>query len=701
YGTIFEIPAGTNSILTLANFNTVNGAIPMGNLVIDSSGNLFGATSGGGLYNRGTLWELKKSDYTNPDTLGNATITNLWNFTGNKGGAYPDAGVVFDSSGNLWGTTFGNGNNYANVFEFNVTTLVYQSIYTFTNSGDHINSTLATDANGTLVRTDANGTISTNGTFVYGALYQYSGDGDGEIFRLGVTGGNYGYPLYLAGFNQNNNDSSLPVGKLLFLDTTSGTHDLVGITVSGGHNGLGTIFDFPITTSNPKIRRITYFSNTNTVGSRPVGSLFASGSNGIYTLTGVTTFGGPNGNGGVYQYPLTLLPPNASYPSNPVGPQMISNITLTDQTGINPTGGLTLVPANDSTGKIFFTTANKGPLTNGSIIELDHIPSPSDRLSFTNQPSTVTAGSSFGSITIKAQLSNGSLDTAPGTVTLSIATGPFRSNITLATANLVGGFATFSNLTLTQAGNYTLSATLNNGAYVQSNQFNINPAAAAKLVIFQQPTPLAPIPPTPPTTGTTGKPLAPTSVKIEDQYGNLVTSNSSQVTISILSGPSGGKIANNKVNANRGIALFNNLQLSPTGTFKLQASDGSLTKANFAPITIGAVPSALAFGTLPASPAIGQSFTITLRLTTPNHATIATANANVTLSLASQTNGLSLFGTFTVQAVNGIATFRDLTLYSNNSSFTTGSVSFRASSPNLSTITSALLTIIAKPTTTV
>ena len=141
------------------------------------------------------------------------------------------------------------------------------------------------------------------------------------------------------------------------------------------------------------------------------------------------------------------------------------------------------------------------------------------------------------------------------------------------------------------------------------------------------------------------------------------------------------------------------MTLSPTGTFRLVASNSGLPNVTLAPITIGAVPSALAFGPLPHPPAVGQSFTITVRLTTPNHATIGTANANVTLSLASQNNGLSLFGTLTVMAVKGIATFADLTLLSSNNNFTSGTVSFRATSPNLATITSGLLTIVARPST--
>ena len=47
-GTVFEVAKGSGTITTLASFNGTNGANPYGGLIEDTSGNLFGTTSGGG-----------------------------------------------------------------------------------------------------------------------------------------------------------------------------------------------------------------------------------------------------------------------------------------------------------------------------------------------------------------------------------------------------------------------------------------------------------------------------------------------------------------------------------------------------------------------------------------------------------------------------------------------------------------------------
>ena len=57
-GTVFEVAAGSGSIVTLASFNGSNGSTPLGGLAEDSSHNLFGTTSEGGASGGGTVFEL-------------------------------------------------------------------------------------------------------------------------------------------------------------------------------------------------------------------------------------------------------------------------------------------------------------------------------------------------------------------------------------------------------------------------------------------------------------------------------------------------------------------------------------------------------------------------------------------------------------------------------------------------------------------
>src|SRR5260370_209644 len=96
------------SLVTLASFNHSNGANPYGGLVEDSSGNLFGTTQQGGTFGYGTVFEL---------AAGSGSITTLANFNGSNG-AYPVGGLVEDSGGNLFGTTYEGGAFFAGtVFE--------------------------------------------------------------------------------------------------------------------------------------------------------------------------------------------------------------------------------------------------------------------------------------------------------------------------------------------------------------------------------------------------------------------------------------------------------------------------------------------------------------------------------------------------------------------------------------------------------
>jgi uncharacterized repeat protein (TIGR03803 family) len=80
-------------------------------VIFDKSGNLYGTTVGGGTFNSGTVFELS------PATGGGWTESVLYSFSGGFAdgldgvldGAIPYAGLVFDSAGNLYGTTFGGG----------------------------------------------------------------------------------------------------------------------------------------------------------------------------------------------------------------------------------------------------------------------------------------------------------------------------------------------------------------------------------------------------------------------------------------------------------------------------------------------------------------------------------------------------------------------------------------------------------------
>jgi uncharacterized repeat protein (TIGR03803 family) len=102
----------------LRRFNGTDGYRPNGALVFDASGNLYGTTSQGGAYYGGNVFRLTASN-------GKWIETELFSFCPSRkyctGGIFPSAGVIFDASGkNLYGTT-GNGGRYGGGAVFELT----------------------------------------------------------------------------------------------------------------------------------------------------------------------------------------------------------------------------------------------------------------------------------------------------------------------------------------------------------------------------------------------------------------------------------------------------------------------------------------------------------------------------------------------------------------------------------------------------
>jgi len=108
-GTVFQLtPSGsgwTESVLYNFSYLTNNGASPAAGLIFGQSGNnLYGATSQGGQNNGGTAFELMPSG----DTW---TFSLLYGFSEAGCCEGPAASLVMDTSGNLYGTTWGGGAN--------------------------------------------------------------------------------------------------------------------------------------------------------------------------------------------------------------------------------------------------------------------------------------------------------------------------------------------------------------------------------------------------------------------------------------------------------------------------------------------------------------------------------------------------------------------------------------------------------------
>jgi uncharacterized repeat protein (TIGR03803 family) len=168
YGTVFELsPSGSGwTEKVLYSFENGNdGSFPNAGLVFDPPGNLYGATTDGGSRGGGTVFRLT------PAGNGDWTFSLVYSFTGPAGyQCGPWGTLVMDKAENLYGTTRCDGAyRYGNVFELTYPNWIYTSLHDFTGSSDGAlpYGVLSIDANGTLY-----GTAEVGGAYNWGVVFE-------------------------------------------------------------------------------------------------------------------------------------------------------------------------------------------------------------------------------------------------------------------------------------------------------------------------------------------------------------------------------------------------------------------------------------------------------------------------------------------------------------------------------------------------
>jgi uncharacterized repeat protein (TIGR03803 family) len=276
-GVVFRLKLGEpfSVIYDFCNLDAcADGWYPVAELIADKQGALYGTTLYGGAHNSGTAFKLT------PPAAGASdwTQTVLYSFCHDGytcyDGLYPGSGLVFDTQGNLYGTTFFGGKpgddpslyGSGTVFKLtppgnpgNDTTGWEESVtYNFTNGtrGDKPGAALIVDSQNNLY-----GTTQFGGA---GPAGRFGGSGLGAVFKLGPphSNGTHRTLAVLTSFAPASGDpvtNDSPQGPVtLYQGALYGTTAYGGVQAASCVNaeisklGCGSIFKVPLSTGAPK-----------------------------------------------------------------------------------------------------------------------------------------------------------------------------------------------------------------------------------------------------------------------------------------------------------------------------------------------------------------------------------------------------------------------------------------------------------------
>jgi hypothetical protein len=316
-GTIFELvptSGGNWNETTLYTFKGgTDGAGPLGSLILDNAGSLYGTTKLGGMKGVGTAFKLVHS--------GSAwTKKILHNFGGGSDGQYPTGNLIFDTAGNLYGTTqgggaYGTGSEYDGGTAYELSPQSHGSwketiLHSFGNGTDG-----ATPRGAGLVFDNAGNLFGT--TYLGGNSFSHANTTQGTVFELSPQAGGGWTESVIYAFNVLNGvDGYHPAAGLIFdkagnlYGTTAGAAGTIFellpqagggwtetvltsfILCSCGSNPYsGLVFDSTGTLYTAAVLRSLPYGQNNSVGS----VVQATPSGGFWSLVDIFDFDGSNG----------------------------------------------------------------------------------------------------------------------------------------------------------------------------------------------------------------------------------------------------------------------------------------------------------------------------------------------------------------------------------------------------------------------
>jgi uncharacterized repeat protein (TIGR03803 family) len=316
-GTVYKVdPAGNETVL----YNFTGGADgggPSGGLIFDSAGKLYGDTYAGGTANAGVIFKM--------DTAGNETV--LYSLNGTSDGSGPSGNLIFDASGNLYGTATNGGKNSGTVFKLSAGGQ-YSVLYTFKGRDDaHPLSGVILDAAGNLY-----GTASGDNAYTTPGL----------VFKLDPAGNEtvlYRFPPH----TPLGKEALRPVGGLVF----DSAGNLYG-TTSGGGTGTGVLF---------KVNAAGHYSVLHNfkkaAGTGPEATLMIDPTGNLY---GTTHLGGARKKGVVFEI-------------SPTGRETVLHAFTGGADGGTPFGSVVF----DSAGNLYGTTSAGGVNLGGVVFKLNNV----------------------------------------------------------------------------------------------------------------------------------------------------------------------------------------------------------------------------------------------------------------------------------------------------------------------------------------
>ncbi|HET7453770.1 MAG TPA: choice-of-anchor tandem repeat GloVer-containing protein [Thermoanaerobaculia bacterium] len=342
-GSVFELPPGGNgvSLQVLYEFTGgSDGAQPFGGLVSDPAGNLYGVASAGGTTGNGTVFELVRSGSV-------FTFQVLYQFSGDADGGGPVGTLVIDTGGILYGTTEkGGAGGSGTVFSLSPgeSGFVLTTLHAFSSTSSGVNADgaqpgapLLLDELGTLFGTTQLGGPSADGVvfalvpgpsgYRFSVVHAFDGtdgmtpmaglieDRGGDLF--GTTSGDPAIARWGTVFELENRRGTYAFHTLhTFTDGTDGATpisiltfgpagDLFGTASAGGAADAGTIFDLYPSTSDFTFRALYDFT-AGFDGATPASGLVFGPDGRLY---GDTVFNGFFGWGTIFAY---TPPPTAA-----------------------------------------------------------------------------------------------------------------------------------------------------------------------------------------------------------------------------------------------------------------------------------------------------------------------------------------------------------------------------------------------------